>query len=305
VDNSSKRIGELGLSGGGLRATRIGTDLWKLNPIRDTSLVWSHADRPLAGRPTIGSAMSDVSFAAAFGGGLVSFFSPCVLPIVPGYLSMVSGLTVAEVREGSRQHLARIAATTALFIAGFSLVFTLLGLGIGSVGDALFEHQVLLTRISGALVLVMAVYIAGSALLMRPGLYREFRFHPQTARFGPFAAPIAGAAFGFGWTPCLGPVLGAILNLALIEGSPGRAAFLMAFYSAGLGIPFLAAGLAFGRLARLFAWVKRHFQAITFASAAVLGAFGVVLMLNRFAWFTQQVASALDSIGLGRLQTLG
>jgi cytochrome c-type biogenesis protein len=249
--------------------------------------------------------MSDVSFAAAFGGGLVSFFSPCVLPIVPGYLSVVSGLTVAEVQEGSRRHLARIAATTGLFILGFSVVFTLLGLGIGSVGNAFYDHQVLLTRISGVLVLVMAAYIAGTAVLMRPGLYREFRFHPQTARFGPLAAPVAGAAFGFGWTPCLGPVLGAILNLALLEGSPGRAAFLMVFYSLGLGVPFLAAGLAFGRLSRLFAWVKRHFQGITVASASVLGAFGVILILNRFAWFTQELSAFLDSIGLGRLQTLG
>ena len=133
--------------------------------------------------------MSDVSFAAAFGGGLVSFFSPCVLPIVPGYLSVVSGLTVAEVQEGSRRHLARIAATTGLFILGFSAVFTLLGLGIGSIGDAFYEHQVLLTRISGALVLAMAAYIAGSALLMRPGLYREFRFHPRTARSDPSPLP--------------------------------------------------------------------------------------------------------------------
>jgi cytochrome c-type biogenesis protein len=249
--------------------------------------------------------MGDVSFAAAFGGGLVSFFSPCVLPIVPGYLSVVSGLTVAEVQEGSRRHLGHIAATTGLFIAGFSLVFTLLGLGIGSIGNAFYDHQVLLTRISGGLVLAMAAYIAGSALLMRPGLYREFRFHPQTARLGPFAAPVAGAAFGFGWTPCLGPVLGAILNLALLEGSPGRAAFLMVFYSLGLGVPFLAAGLAFGRLSRLFAWVKHHFQAITVGSAAVLGAFGVILLLNRFAWFTQELSSFLDTIGLGRLQTLG
>jgi cytochrome c-type biogenesis protein len=249
--------------------------------------------------------MSDVSFAAAFGGGLVSFFSPCVLPIVPGYLSMVSGLTVAEVQEGSRRHLGHIAVTTGAFIAGFSLVFTLLGLGIGAIGDALFEHQVLLTRISGALVLGMALYIAGSAVLMRPGLYREFRFHPQSSRFGPFAAPVAGAAFGFGWTPCLGPVLGSILNLALIEGSPGRAAFLMVFYSAGLGIPFLVAGLALGRLSRVFDWVKDHFQAITFGSATVLAAFGVVLMLNRFAWFTQELSSALESVGLGRLVELG
>jgi cytochrome c-type biogenesis protein len=212
---------------------------------------------------------------------------------------------VAEVQEGSRRHLARIAGTTGLFILGFSAVFTLLGLGIGSIGDAFYDHQVLLTRISGALVLAMAAYIAGSALLMRPGLYREFRFHPRTARYGPFAAPIAGAAFGFGWTPCLGPVLGSILNLALLEGSAGRAAFLMVFYSLGLAVPFLAAGLAFGRLTRLFAWVKRHFQGITVGSAAVLGAFGVILILNRFAWFTQQLASFLDSIGLGRLQRLG
>lgn len=249
--------------------------------------------------------MSDVSIPAAFGGGLISFLSPCVLPIVPGYLSVVSGLTVAELTEGSRRHIVRITLTTGLFIAGFTLIFTFLGVGIGAVGDAFYDHQSTFTRLSGFFVIVMALYLAGSQLLMKPGLYREFRLHPRLERFGPFAAPIAGAAFAFGWTPCLGPVLGGILTLAGQENSTARAALLMVIYSLGLGVPFLVAGLAFGRLTGVFAWMRRRGRAITFASAAVLAAFGVLLALDEFTWFTREFTQAMDAIGLGFLQELG
>src|SRR5207248_2228713 len=241
--------------------------------------------------PTMTQSVEGVSYLAAFGGGVASFAPPCALPIVPAYLSAITGLAVAEVRSGPPHHLGRIARDTTLFVAGFSAVFILLGLSATAVGQALFRNHLLLTRLSGVAVLTMALLLIGSLALgsgaglpgrlRAPWMYAEARFHPSPSRFGPFAAPIAGAAFGFGWTPCLGPVLGAILNLALLEGSPGRAAFLMAFYSLGLGVPFLAAGLAFGRLSRLFTWVKQHFQGITVASASVLGAFGVILILNR------------------------
>jgi len=241
----------------------------------------------------------------AFGGGLVSFLSPCVLPIVPGYLSLVTGLSIGELQEGDTRQLVRIARTTLLFVAGFTVVFVLLGLSATAIGTTLKHHQVGLTRASGALVVVMALYIAGSQVLRTPRLYQEHRFHPAFERFGPLATPVAGAAFAFGWTPCLGPVLASVLTVAARQHAPVKGAIELFAYSAGLGVPFLATGLAFGRLATPLRWVKQHFATITFVSAAVLGAFGVLLVLNRLSWVTSELQRALDAIGLKRLVDLG
>jgi cytochrome c-type biogenesis protein len=246
-----------------------------------------------------------VGYAAAFGGGLISFLSPCVLPIVPAYLSVITGLDVTEAAGGSRRHLARVARDTSLFIAGFSAVFILLGLSATTIGHALFANHVLITRISGLAVLAMALFVVGSLVLRAPWLYAEHRFHPSPSRFGPLAAPVAGAAFGFGWTPCIGPVLGSVLAVAATRGRATEGGALLAAYSAGLGVPFLAAGLAFSRLTGTFGWVKRHFTAIILTSAAALGFFGVLLTLNRLTWVTSQLQTALRAVGLGRLVTLG
>jgi len=250
-------------------------------------------------------ATENVSYLAALGGGVVSFLSPCVLPIVPAYLSVITGLDVAEVKEGDRRHLPRIAWHTGLFIAGFSTVFVLLGLTATALGRSLLRNQALITRISGVLILGMALYMLGSLVLRAPGLYQERRWHPNLSRFGPFAAPIAGIAFGFGWTPCIGPVLSAVLGKAATASTATQGALLLLFYSAGLGIPFMATGLAFGRLAGALGWVKRHSTAITASSALALGFFGVLLTLNRFVWLTAKLQSGLNSVGLGRLLTLG
>ena len=131
---------------------------------------------------------------AAFGAGVISFVSPCVLPIVPGYLSLVTGLSVGEIREQQRHYLKRIAVNTGLFVLGFTIVFVLLGLITTAAGSALFRNQETLTRISGGLVLLMACYLAGSQLLTTPRLYQEFRWQPHLDRFGPVAAPATGAA---------------------------------------------------------------------------------------------------------------
>lgn len=247
---------------------------------------------------------SSVTLIPAFGGGLISFLSPCVLPIVPGYLSIVTGLEVGEVREGTG-HLRRIARDTGLFIAGFSAVFILLGLSATAIGSTLFDNQGSITRVAGLIVLAMALFVLGSLFLRAPRLYREKRFQPDFSRFGPFAAPGGGAAFGFGWTPCIGPVLTSILAIAAAEGSVGRGALLVAVYSAGLGVPFMATGLAFGRLTDAFDWVKPHFTGITIASAGSLAVFGLILALDRLVWVTTQLQLALDSVGLDILVELG
>ena len=246
----------------------------------------------------------NVNILVACGGGIISFASPCVLPVVPLYLSLITGLSVGELREGDPRHLGRIALNTVLFVAGFGTVFVLLGLVFTTAGHALFVNQRTLTRVGGVLVLAMAAYLAGSQLLSVPGFYRELRFHPHLERFGPVAAPAAGAAFGLGWTPCIGPVFGAVLGVAATRDT-ARATMLLVAYSLGLGVPFLVVGLGLGRLTRPLNWVKRHSRTITLVSAVVLAAFGVLLVLNRFELLTARLQDALTAIGLKRLVTLG
>jgi cytochrome c-type biogenesis protein len=245
-----------------------------------------------------------VTFLAAFGGGLISFLSPCVLPIVPAYLAIITGLEVGELSDG-RGHQWRIARDAGLFIAGFSAVFIALGLSATTLGSVLFDNQAAITRISGLVVLTMALFVIGSIVLQAPWLYQERRFHPDLSRYGPFAAPVAGVAFGFGWTPCIGPVLTSILAIAATQEGAGRGGLLLAAYSLGLGVPFLITGLAFGRLTSTLGWFKRHFTAVTLTSAISLAVFGVLLALDRLVWVTTQLQTGLDAMGLGRLVELG
>ena len=246
-----------------------------------------------------------VGYLAAFGGGLASFASPCVLPLVPAYLSVVTGLEISEIERGPRRRLWRIARDTGLFIAGFAVVFIMLGLTATALGQALVHRQALITRISGLVVLAFALFIVGSLVLTSPLLYQERRFRPRLSRYGPLAAPVAGMAFGFGWAPCIGPVLGSVLAIAATQARAVQGAVLLAAYSLGLGVPFLATGLAFGRMAGAFRWVKRHYAAITIASACALGFLGGLLTLNRLTWVTSQLQDVMRHLGLGRLGFLG
>jgi cytochrome c-type biogenesis protein len=248
--------------------------------------------------------MTDVTVAAAFGGGLVSFLSPCVLPIVPGYLSVVTGVDVAVADDREGQAL-RITRTTSLFVLGFGTVFVLLGLTATGVGSAFADNQVALTQISGFVMLAMGLFLLGSLVLNAPWLYQEKRFQPRLDRYGPFAAPVAGAAFGLGWTPCIGPVLTSVLAVAAADGDAGRGVLLLSAYSLGLGIPFLVTGLAFGRMAGAFGWVKTHFRGLMTVSASTLVVFGTLLALNRLSWLTTELQDGLRAVGLDGLVELG
>ncbi|MGH9024494.1 MAG: cytochrome c biogenesis CcdA family protein [Acidimicrobiia bacterium] len=252
----------------------------------------------------------NVGLLVAFGGGIVSFLSPCVLPILPGYLSLITGVSVGELRdtEGGgtdTKTMTRIALNTGLFVAGFTVVFVLLFLTSVAISDVVFRNQETLRRVAGALVILFAVYLAGTQLVSAPRLYGEARFHPSLSRFGPLAAPVAGAAFGLGWTPCLGPVLGSVLAVASTQGETGRGAALLIAYSLGLGVPFLLAGLALGRLEGVFGWFQRHSKGITLFSAAVLGLFGVILFTGNLPRVTARITDVLDALGLERLVELG
>ena len=250
------------------------------------------------GLPVVISA-DPLGIAVAFGAGILSFLSPCVLPLVPGYVSMVTGLSAAELEAGASRDLAPLMRGMLGFIAGFTLVFTALGAAATGVGRLLLDHQRGLEIAAGIVVVVLGAWLAG---LGAPRLFhREWRFHPRPSRLGAWAPPLMGMAFAFGWTPCIGPVLGGVLGLAATRSTLGSGLVLLVAYSLGLGVPFMATGLAFGRLTAVFAQVRSRLWIINLVAGAALVAFGVLLLTGNLHWLSAQVASLLRAMGLGRL----
>ena len=249
--------------------------------------------------------MTAFSYVAAFAGGLISFASPCVLPVVPGYLSVITGLDVSELQESKRSNSVAVIRDTSLFILGFGSIFVLLGLSATSIGSFVFEQQILLSRLTGALVLAMALFMLGSLYLQAPWLYQEKRFEPQLGRYGRAAPTVAGAAFGFGWTPCIGPVLTSVLAVAATSGSAATGGTLLGVYALGLGLPFMAVGLLMGRISGSLNWVKSHLQTIVMISSLLMAGFGILLIFNKLIWVTTQLQSVMRAIGLEWLVNLG
>lgn len=204
-------------------------------------------------------------------GGLVSFFSPCVLPLVPGYLSYVTGVTGTDLAEARR---GRMVAGASLFVLGFTVVFVSGGALFGYFGQTLQEHQSTLSKVLGALMILMGIFFMG----MMPWLtQREFRFHTRPST-GLVGAPVLGALFGIGWTPCIGPTLASVQALAFNEASAGRAAILTVAYCAGLGIPFVLAAVAFRKALGAFGWVKRHYAWVMRIGGGMMIATGLLLL---------------------------
>jgi cytochrome c-type biogenesis protein len=245
---------------------------------------------------------SPVGFAVAFGAGLVSFLSPCVLPLVPSYLSMMSGVGSAELAGASSPDQRRLLRSTLLFVAGFTVVFAVLEAGASGAGRALQSHQQVLNEVAGSVILVMGLVFAG---LLRPRwLLRERRVQVSPSRLGPWAAPVMGMAFAFGWTPCIGPVLAAVLGLASDGHTLARGELMLVAYSLGLGVPFVAAGVAFGRLAGVLGWARAHLRAINLISGLVLAALGLLLLTGDLHVLSTWASDILDHMGLNRLSTV-
>lgn len=251
------------------------------------------------------SSITLVSYGIAFGGGLISFASPCVLPVVPGYLSVVTGLDLAELQESKKANAWVVTRDTSLFIFGFGSVFVLLGISATTIGSFIFDQQILLTRLSGGMVLAMSLFMLGSIYLQAPWLYQEKRFHPNLGKYGRAAPTVAGAAFGFGWTPCIGPVLTSILAIAAGSGSATTGATLLGVYALGLGIPFLIVGLLMGQISGSMQWVQQHLTGIVITSSIFLALFGVLLISNQLIRITTELQALLRSIGLDGLVELG
>jgi cytochrome c-type biogenesis protein len=244
----------------------------------------------------------DTTVFAAFAAGFVSFISPCVLPLVPGYLSAVSGVSVVDLQEGDRRVTLRVLGPAILFCLSFTAVFVALGMVATGLGSTLRDHRDLLNRIAGALIVVMGVLFIATLFVTR--LNREFRVHGLLARAGAGGPMVAGAAFAIGWTPCIGPTLTAILNAAAIKDTVAQGAILLAIYSAGLAIPFLISAIAFHRATTVFRWMRDHYTAITAASGTVLILMGLLIFSGELTNLNTEAQRFLDRLGLDGLYNL-
>ncbi|MFH0242943.1 cytochrome c biogenesis CcdA family protein [Streptomyces sp. HK10] len=225
-------------------------------------------------------------------GGLVSFFSPCVLPLVPGYLSYVTGIGGADLAEARR---GRMALGASLFVAGFTAVFVSGGALFGYFGQTLLEHQETISRVLGVVLIAMGLLFAG---LLKGVGQREFRFHRRPA-VGLAGAPVLGVLFGVGWTPCLGPTLAAVNTLAFSEASAGRGALLTVVYCLGLGLPLILTAVAFRRAIGAFAAVKRHYVWVMRIGGGMLIALGVLMLTGVWDLLLTEMRTWTDSFTVG------
>jgi cytochrome c-type biogenesis protein len=229
-----------------------------------------------------------VQLIVAFGAGVISFISPCVLPLLPGYLSMMSGYSAAQLEQGEVST-TRMTRVILLFILGFTIVFAALGAGATGFGQFLRSNLTALTRIAGVVIIAFGVLMVAMAVSNRGFLAtvnREKRVHVRPSRLGKWAPPVMGAAFAFGWTPCIGPVLTVILATAATQDTLFNGILLLVSYSLGLGVPFLLAGLG---LFKFFGRLKPYLRPINIASGVFLALFGVVMLTDSLgdlsAWF--------------------
>jgi len=265
----------------------------------------------------------------AFGAGMLSFISPCVLPLVPGYVSMISGMSAAEldalrpidVSEAAtdpggdvltlteverRTERTRLLRGILLFIAGFTVVFTMLGASASVVGHVLTTHKCELEMLSGILIVAFGTLMVSMAAGIRlpSAVGRERRFAVRPSVLGAWAPPVMGVAFAFAWTPCIGPVLGSVLALAAGTGgtTTGGIALLLA-YSIGLGVPFLLFGLAFGRMTDLVGRVRGRLRYVDLVGGIVLIVFGVLLLTGNVDVLSAHISHFLDDLHLSRLSS--
>ena len=231
----------------------------------------------------------------ALAAGLLSFFSPCVLPLVPGYLSYVTGFSAADLADARGARRGRMLLGSALFILGFTAVFVSGGALFGYFGKTLLDHRGTINVVLGAMTVVMGLAFMG----LVPGLsMREVRSHRRPV-IGLAGAPLLGIVFGVGWTPCIGPTLFAVQGLAWSQAGAGRGALLMTAYCLGLGVPFIVAALAFRRALGAFGWVKRHYPLVMRIGGGMLVAVGLLLVTGAWDSMVQQMQSWTADFSIG------
>lgn len=235
----------------------------------------------------------DTTIFAAFGVGMLSFFSPCVLPLVPGYLSAISGVSPARIDDAGAR---RMLGPALLFVLSFTAIFMALGLAATGLGQALTDNFMLLRKISGAAIVLLGVFLAASLLL--PKINLEWRPELLTQRVGSGGPLIAGAAFAIAWTPCVGPTLGAILTAAGSKQHLGQGAVLLLFYSAGLAVPFIASAIGIGAMTGATNWIKRHYQLMIGISSVTLIVIGALIFTNEFYRLNVEAQRISQELGL-------
>ena len=217
---------------------------------------------------------------AAFVAGLFSFLSPCVFPLVPGYVSLISGVGVEELKAQEAQVLRKVVLNSIAFIIGFSIVFITLGAISTEIGQLASQYKSTLARVAGVVIILFGLHLTG--ILPIKALYADKRLHGIKGGSTPWGAFVIGFAFAFGWTPCVGPILGTILFLAGGQNSVSQGILLLTVYSLGLAIPFLLFALLIERFMKFYASFRRHMHAVEVASGALLMALGVLLVLGKF-----------------------
>jgi cytochrome c-type biogenesis protein len=224
--------------------------------------------------------LESVNILTAFAFGLLSFISPCVLPIVPGYLSFISGVSFDEMQNEENRSIIRkrIAITSLMFILGFSVVFIALGASATAVGQFLHDQLNIISKIAGVIIIIFGIHMIG--IFKIPFLNYEKRFNTNAKPIGLFGAFLVGMAFAFGWTPCIGPILAAILAIASQQETVGNGIMLLGIYSLGLGVPFLIAGLSITLFYNVFNKLKKHLHKVEVAGGVLLVIVGALIMTN-------------------------
>lgn len=236
-----------------------------------------------------------VSLLAAFAAGFLSFVSPCVLPLIPGYISFISGASMDEMRGGAAPVTprAQIFLTSLAFVIGFSIVFVALGASATAVGKFMFARLPLLSRIAGVILIIFGLHTMGVFRLAF--LDAEKRVHTQRKPAGPLGAMLVGVAFAFGWTPCIGPILGGILAIAGSRNSVWEGVTLLAVYSLGLGIPFLITSLAINQFFAATKRIRKYYHAIELTSGALIVAIGVLILTGQLTIITRYLQPYLPT----------
>jgi len=217
---------------------------------------------------------------AAFVAGLISFLSPCVLPLVPGYVSLISGAGIEELKTSEGQLLRKVMLNSAAFIIGFSIVFITLGAISTEVGQLLAQYKSLLARVAGVVIILFGLHLTG--LLQIKALLADTRLHSLKGSSSAWGAFIIGFAFAFGWTPCVGPILAVVLGFAAAQDTVWKGIFLLAIYSAGLAVPFIITSFGIERFLKFYNRFKFHMHAVEVASGCLLIVLGILLVMGRF-----------------------
>jgi cytochrome c-type biogenesis protein len=223
----------------------------------------------------------------AFFAGLVSFLSPCVLPLVPGYVSLISGASVEQLQTGDRKLMKTVMVHSIMFILGFTLVFVTLGAAASGLGQLAHEYKKYLTWAAGVIIIIFGVHLTG--IFKIKALYADKRLHSVQGGKSPIGAFVIGFAFAFGWTPCIGPILGGILGLAANSGTMAKGVFLLWVYSLGLAVPFLLTSLGVDRFLVFYGRFRRHLHVVEVLSGVLLIAIGGLIVAGHFTWLSSRL----------------